>query len=215
MVMKKYFYILTLSAGVFFTGCYTQVATRDRSYTPDNRSQTYDDDRNYQDQDQNYAYDDSSEYYGDSYDSTYSDDSSDYDNNNYYSGSNSPYYYDDFYYSYPHYSRYFWGYYPSISIGFSWGWGGWYYDPFYYGNWCGYYYPSWCYSPYYYYYPYAYFGYNYYYGWGYPSRNYYTHTERTRDLSRIRSLDGMRGGGGRGILTTSLDRGKRSSITGR
>ena len=209
--MKKFTYIFSLTTitALLFTGCYTQVATNDGGYPVSSSQDTYGSDRNSQDQNQNYSYDDSSEYYGDYNDST---DNGGYGNNSddNYGGYRSPSYYDDFYYSYPYYSRYFWGYYPSFSIGFNWGWGGFYYDPFYYGYWGNWYYPAYYYSPYYYYYPYSYCGYGYYYGCGYPSQYYYTYSERSRDMSRIRNLDGMRGGG-REVIST----GTRSGITSR
>ena len=94
--------------------------------------------------------------------------------------------------SYPTYRRYFWGYHPSVYIGFS--FGNWYYDPFcwdpfYYWNWCGssWYYPGYYYSYYnpYYYYPH--------YNWGY-GYNYdkYKYRERTRDSYSIRNNTGIR-----------------------
>ncbi|HSD62769.1 MAG TPA: hypothetical protein VLB50_03190 [Ignavibacteriaceae bacterium] len=192
--MKKFYYILSLLtvSGILFTGCYTQVATRDRDYTDNNTQPDYNNDQGYSGQygDTSY-YDDSTEYYGDNY----SDSTESYDR-----GYNSPYYYDNFYYNYPIYHRYFWGYHPSIVIGF--GWNSWYYNPWYYDPfycyWDSWYYPgSWSCLPYYYYYPSPYFyGYNYYYGYGYPyfSNYYYTNRERTRDITRIRNLDGLRGG---------------------
>lgn len=202
--MKKFAHILSLLifSGIIFTGCYTQVATRDRTYPDNGNQQGYGNDQGYTRQYQDSVYDDSSGYYSDNdydstgYDSNYSDDSY-YDR-----GNNSPYYYDDFYNNFPTYRRYFWGYHPSVLIGF--GWNNWNYDPFYCNYWDSWYYPgSWSCLPYYYYYPSPYyFGFNYYYGFGYPSyyHNYFTHRDRTRDLTRIRNLDGLRGGRGRNVV---------------
>ena len=216
--MKKFTYTLSLLAvsGILFTGCYTQLATRDRDYSDNGQQQTYGENEGYSDeyQNQDTVYDDSSEYYGDNYDSTGYDNE---DNSYYDRGYNSPYYYDDFYYNYPTYRRYFWGYHPSIVVGF--GWNSWFYDPFYCNYWDSWYYPgSWSCLPFYYYYPSPYFyGYNYYNGFGYPyfTHNYYTHRERTRDISRLRDLGDLRGGRDRGIIAGNNTGSAGRNISGR
>ena len=229
--MKKFTYILSLIAvtAILFTGCYTQLATRDRDYSGGrNQQPTYGGNQGDYGQYQGSTYDDSSEYYGDNYyDSTgYYDDSSAYYEDRGSSGSsdynygNSPYYYDDFYYTYPSYRRYFWGYQPSIVIGFSWNSyaGPFCYDPFYYNYWYSWYYPgSWSCLPFNYYYPSPYyFGFNYY-GGGFHSftHNYYTYRERTQDIRRIRNLDGLRGRDGRSPLIGSRDGNTGRNLTER
>jgi len=198
--MKNFTKILTLLSlsGILFAGCYTQLATRDRDYSDDQGRQVYTNDQGYSDQYQDSVYDDSSNYYG----SDYYDTTGNTDNEYYDRGYRSPYYYDDFYCNYPIYSRYFWGYHPSIVFGI--GWNSWFYDPFYCNYWNSWYYPgSWSCLPYYYYYPSPFFfGFNYYYDYGYPyfTHYYYTNRERTRDIHRLRDLDGLRGGRGRGSL---------------
>ncbi len=176
-----------------FAGCYTQFATRDyqeRIYS-------------------NESGDDYTRYGDESYDDTtyYEDDQSGYDEsetvieNNYYFG------------GYPTYRRYYWGYYPSVSVGIYWGHS--YYDPFcwdpfYWSAW----YPGWC-SPFYYtpvyvsYYPWYYYYPGYYYShWDNGGGIY---RERNRDRYALRNNDGLRNSFvSRGNLTRTNDR----SITG-
>ncbi len=227
--MKKFTYILSITAvtALLFTGCYTQLATRDRDYSGGRNQPTYGGDQGNYGQDQGSAYDDSSEYYSDYNDSSgyYDDSTAYYDNRGYgdntdYNYGNSPYYYDDFYYTYPSYRRYFWGYHPSIAVGVSWNWYSdpFCYDPFYYNYWYSWYYPgSWSCMPFSYYYPSPwYVGFNYY-GGGFHSftHNYYTYRERTQDMRRIRNLDGLRGGGGRSPIIGSRDGNTGRNLTER
>lgn len=227
--MKNFTYIfaLLIVTGILFTGCYTQLATRDRNYSEQGNQNTGND-NTYQDQNQDYAYEDTSQYYDDStayYDDSsgyYANDDNYYNDNSYYDrGYNSPYYYDSFYSSYPSYTRYFWGYHPSIAVGLSWnswGYNPFFYDPFYCGYWSGWNYPGyWHCLPFNYYYPSPwFFSYNYYYGGGYPSySHYYTTRERTREMSRIRNLDGLRNRGGRNPVSLTGTRNSGRNLTER
>jgi hypothetical protein len=177
----KFINVITfLIAGIFLGGCYTQVATRDSDYEYERQSS-----REYDD----YQSESDSEYYNED-DYYYESDGAVI--NNYYLG------------SYPNYRRYFSSYYPTVSIGVSfgtyWGW-----DPYCYSS---FYYP-WCYNSWYYpaYYSYYYPGFYYprYYGYGYGYGGYYknpVYKERSRDNISIRNNDGLRGGsGGRGDVT--------------
>ncbi|MFA6025559.1 MAG: hypothetical protein WC727_03895 [Ignavibacteriaceae bacterium] len=174
--MKKYFLPVAI-VGVMFSlyGCYTQVDFRDRHQ--DDYEYSHDQDRN-----DNYSENDSDNY---------SNGESDVTVNNYYDG------------YYPGYRRYLWhNYYPSFSIGYSYGsyWDPFCYDPWYYG-----YYPAIpviaYYSPYYYD--------NYYYG-GYYNNSYWNggsiYKERTNTSYRLRNNDGGRG------TTTLRDRSTRDLI---
>ena len=169
----KYLYLLLIifATTIFSAGCYTQFAERADNYSNDQ------DDYGYYDQEENYD----STYSADEYDRDYGyEDDADVVVNKYYLG------------HYPTYRRYFWGYHPSVYVGFS--FGNWYYDPFYwdpfdYWNWCGssWYYPGYYYSYYnpYYYYP----NYNWSYGYNYGFKNY---RERSRDTYGIRNNSGVR-----------------------
>ena len=168
----KYFYLLLIifSATIFIAGCYTQIATRDDDYSKDQDEYGYYDQE--EDYDTNYVSDESYRDYEGEIDD-------DIVVNKYYFGQS------------PAYHRYFWGYHPSIYMGFS--FGNWYYDPFcwdpfYYWNWCSssWYYPGYYYSYYDpYYYPY--------YNWGYGYNNgYNNYRERTRDSYSIRNNTGLR-----------------------
>src|SRR5690606_7145207 len=116
--MKYWKFILVLiTASVFLSGCYTQLAMKPSEYEK-KYEEEYADEGYYGDDT------DSSEYYADE---EY-DEEEDVEINNYYYG------------GYPTYRRYYWGYYPTISIGFHWGWnyGYSYYDPFCWDPfWCG------------------------------------------------------------------------------
>lgn len=175
--MKKYFLPIAIVVTLFsMYGCYTQVDFRDRHR--DDYEYSHDQDRN-----DNYSENDSQ---------SYSDGESDVTINNYYGG------------YYPGYRRYLWhNYYPSFSIGFSYGpyWDNFCYDPWYYG-----YYPAIpviaYYSPYYYD--------SYYYG-GYNNNSYWNgggsiYKERTNTAYRLRNNDGGRG------TTTLRDRATRNLI---
>ncbi|MFA6977957.1 MAG: hypothetical protein WC209_01435 [Ignavibacteriaceae bacterium] len=175
--MKKYFLPIAILVSIFsMYGCYTQVDFRDRHR--DDYEYSHDQDRN-----DNYSENDSQ---------SYSDGESDVTINNYYDG------------YYPGYRRYLWhNYYPSFSIGFSYGpyWDNFCYDPWYYG-----YYPAIpviaYYSPYYYD--------SYYYG-GYYNNSYWNgggsiYKERTNTAYRLRNNDGGRG------TTTLRDRATRNLI---
>lgn len=175
--MKKYFLPIAILVSIFsIYGCYTQVDFRDRHR--DDYDYSHDQDRN-----DNYSENDSDNY---------SNGESDVTINNYYDG------------YYPGYRRYLWhNYYPSFSIGFSYGpyWDNFCYDPWYYG-----YYPAIpviaYYSPYYYD--------NYYYG-GYYNNSYWNgggsiYKERTTSAYRLRNNDGGRG------TTTLRDRATRNMI---
>src|SRR5690606_5536634 len=188
--MKKFYRIgfLILLAGIFFSGCYTQVAMRD-----------YDRERYGSKQDEEYETYESendTDYYAEDYDT------------------DEEYYEEDgvtinnYYYGYPGYRRYFWSYYPSISIGVY--WGSYFYDPFYYGSFYydPFYYNYWCVPIYYSYYPFYRF-HDYYWGY-YPGyyRGYYggyasIYKERSNDMYRVRN-SGLRNG-----ITS------RNGITGR
>ena len=161
------------------TGCYTQVAAKG-DYGNWNRSETKpyydyesDDDtlvETYENEE--YAYDDSDAYYED--------------------GASQVEYQ---FYGYPSYRKYFWNYYPAVSV--SLGLGS-YYDPWYWNPWYSnyWYYPSvYCYYPTYWY-PNYYYGYwdPYPYYGGYASSNY---KHRTNDGYKVRNNSGTRNGGGR------------------
>jgi hypothetical protein len=174
----KYYYLILIVfiTAIFCAGCYTQVATSEDDMTKDQVD---------------YAYQDQEELYDSSVvldDSNYGDDADIIINKYYYN-------------QYPDYSRYYWGYYPSIYVGFS--FGDWYYAPFYPWGWCGsyWYYPSYCY-PYYvpYYYPY-----NNYYWNGYNDN--YKYRERTADFYNLRNNSGLRNSFvSRGTLTGNYSR---------
>ena len=115
-----------------------------------------------------------------------------------------------YFYGYPSYRKYFWNYYPSVSVVIG---TGWYYDPWCWDPW----YPSyWYYPSVYCYYP-TYWYPNHYYGWwdpypyygGYYSSNYKYRTNdgyKIRNNSGIRNGSGTRNGGGRDRdLITSRD----------
>ena len=105
--------LFVLFSGVFLAGCYTQVATRDRESS---RYSEYEEQQEYT-EDENYSGDEYSESYSDT---TYSEDYDEVEINNYYLGGG------------PQYRRYYWGYYPSFSIGF--GYNSWY-DPWCWDPW--------------------------------------------------------------------------------
>lgn len=182
---------------LYFTGCYTQLATKDFGYSHEEDNYGYYD---------NQEFEDSTES-GDEYTQDYNYDENDNITiNKYYFG------------GYPFYRRYFWSYHPSFYFGIS--FGDWYYDPyywdpFYYWNWCGtwWYYPSYYYS---YYYPYHYYNY---YGWYGYNHGFYKYRDRNRDNYSIRNNNGLRNsyvtrGGltGRtdGTLTKNLENRERS-----
>jgi hypothetical protein len=185
--MKKLYikFLLLFLSGVFLAGCYTQIAVRDR-------------DSGYYD-----SYEDEEEYYGDEYsdysDTTYYEDYDKVEINNYYIGSG------------PLYRRYYWGYYPTFSIGFGYNY---WYDPWCYDPWgwsnciIGYpYYPY--YSPYHYY-GYGYYSYYGYYG-GYYNDGWYwsgnKYRDRDRDLVSIRNNTGLRNSyGSRSTLSRTNNR---------
>lgn len=175
--MKKYFLPVAIVVTLFSVyGCYTQVDFRDRHR--DDYEYSRDRDRN--------------DDYSDNDSQSYSDGESDVVINNYYGG------------YYPGYRRYLWhNYYPTFSIGFSYGpyWDNFCYDPWYYG-----YYPAIpviaYYSPYYYD--------SYYYG-GYYNNSYWNgggsiYKERTTTAYRLRNNDGGRG------TATLRDRATRNLI---
>ncbi|MDT3697265.1 MAG: hypothetical protein ROY99_12855 [Ignavibacterium sp.] len=174
---------------LFLTGCYTQVATRDYDYGNWNREKS----KPYYDYEENQ--DTLTDSYNDEY--AYEDEDSSIDEN----GNEVNYYF----YGFPSYRKYFWNYYPAVSIGIYTGWyydPWWYWDPWYPSYW---YYPSVvCYYPTYWY-P------RYYYGWwdpypyygGYYSSNY---KYRTNDVSKIRNNSGVRNSGRDRDLLTSRDR---------
>ena len=190
--MKNYKFkiALMLLASIFlFGGCYTQLAVKERVIYQ----------REY------------SDYSEDEYDTTqnYSDEQSEYSEENYdEDGVTINNYYSEP--IYPSYRRYFWSYYPSVSIG---AYFGSYYGSYYYDTYCydPFFYPGWCFNPWYdpyysyypswwlgNYYPYNYYG-NYGSGWAYNNDNYKT---RSNSGYKIRNNDGLRGGSGtRGSLT--------------
>lgn len=154
-------------------GCYTQLLMHPSGYERQKKEAKTQEEQYYEE------YQDTSESYGEDY---YYEDGYTEPNTYYY----SPYY---------PYSRYFWGYYPGISIGFYWDWGYSYYYPYYwapiYYPWCGsYYYPYYC---SYYSYP----GYCYGYGYYYPSPHGYwsnanIYRTRTKSGYKLRNNDGLR-----------------------
>jgi len=174
---------------LFLTGCYTQVATRDYDYGNWSREKS----KPYYDYEENK--DTLTEQYNDEY--VYDDQDSSIDENkteiNYY------------FYGYPSYRKYFWNYYPSVSVVIGTGWyydPWWYWDPWYPSYW---YYPSViCYYPTYWY-P------RYYYGWwnpypyygGYSGYYSSTYKYRTNDIGKIRNSSGVRNSGsGRDLFAT-------------
>ncbi|MFA6598453.1 MAG: hypothetical protein WCS69_12065 [Ignavibacteriaceae bacterium] len=187
--MKKYFLTIAIAFVMFSVyGCYTQVDFRNRQQDDYGYS-------NDQNQEDNYSENDSD---------TYSDGGSDVTINNYNDG------------YFPGYRRYLWhNYYPSFSVGFSYGpyWDPFYYDPWYYG-----YYPGIpviaYYSPYYY---------DNYYDGGYYNNSYWNggsvYKERTTSAYRLRNNDGGRGNstvrdrGTRDLIQTSLNRDRQRTET--
>jgi len=184
-----------------FTGCYTQVATSDSSTLPENQEPS-DVTNYYSDEDEDIG----SGYYSETDIDTLDDETTIINN---------------YYYDYP-YRSYFVDYYPTISIGFGWGWGYWGYPYWpYYAGWCGYgwYYPYsyYCYYPSYYYYDPYYYPYygngGYYSDYGYKTRNDY--------VSRMRNNSGGRNYGERtrdplvSVRDGSMDRSREDLTKGR
>lgn len=150
---------------ILFTGCYTQVAL--------DRNESSTDSENYYSQSDDQGNDYTSE-------ETYSDTLYDREGNEYHYH----------FYGYPFYRKYYWGYYPSISISIGIGTPWWYYDPWYWDPWfCDPWYPVVVYYPSYWY-P-GYWWYPRYYGsyWTYNSSIY---KYRTNDGYRIRNSSGFR-----------------------
>ena len=176
--LNIYKIVILLAAGSIFSGCYTQFAMYDGT-RKQHRPPT--------DEDIYYTEESDTNYSEDSY--TYEDTISDY------TGEDESYLHDEYYLNYPSYHRYLGYYYPSISIGFSYGYP--YYNQF---CWDPFFYPY-CYSPYIYY-PYSYYYYDYWYGYPYYSYgNYYSHyygnyssNYKYRDNSRysLRNSSGLR-----------------------
>jgi hypothetical protein len=175
-------YIITILSFVtltFLTGCYSQLAN-ESDYGNWSREQDDKNDMQYASSEEmdTSAVDD----YIAEYDEAYVD--SEGNVTNYY------------FYGYPSYRKYFWDYYPAVSISIG---ASWYYDPWYWYAWypsywyyptpyC--YYPSYWYPNYYYGYydPYPYYDYGY-----YPS----TYKYRTNDGYAVRNNSGGRNSGGR------------------
>ncbi|MEO8399704.1 MAG: hypothetical protein ABI550_07815 [Ignavibacteriaceae bacterium] len=208
----KIFIVLLMAA--FISGCYTEVAMRDRDTERTERNYSEQKDNgNTQNGDRAYGADD----YTTNNDSEYSQP---------YGGNNDDYYYgndgyvtNNYYFdSYPFHRKFYSYYYPSINIGIGFGnyydpfwyssvWG----DPYYYWNWCGSfygYYPCNSFSYYYsgFYNPY----YSNYYGYGgtyWSSNNSPVYRTRSNERTRIRNNDGLRGSssGERGTLTRTGD----------
>ena len=189
--MKKYKLFLFALFPVLIlnlTGCYTQVASKEDDYSNWTREEKT---PNYE--------------VADEYDST----DVVYENEESYSesdGSDTEYYF----YGYPSYRKYFWDYYPAVSISIG---ASWYYDPWYWYSW----YPSYWYypTPYCYYPSYWYpnYGYGYYDPYPYYDNGYYssTYKYRTNDGYDVRNNSGGRNSGGR---NTSGDRNLYTSSDG-
>jgi hypothetical protein len=162
--MKKYKLVLLSILPLLLlnlTGCYTQVASRD-DYGNWNREES----KPY------YDYEEESDTLSDEYaDDQYEDEEYAYDDNedSYTESEGSSNYY---FYGYPSYRKYFWNYYPSVSVvvGTGWYYDPWCWDPWYPDYW---YYPSLsCYYPTYWY-P------HHYYGWWDPYPYYGGYTSTT------------------------------------
>jgi len=188
--MKKIFikYLLPISIiPALLTGCYTQLATQDSSYSTTPSNQTYDENISQEEQVSSGGYFDESDTVG-----YYTEDKEGVDStkevvvNNYYG-----------YVPYEDEDDYYYSSYPSVIFSFGFG-----YTPYYYPWYAGWYFPYYCYPAYYYpsyywcYYPsyYSYYPiyYPYYsYGGGYYS-NYYGPKYKTRsgDISQIRNTGG-------------------------
>lgn len=163
--MKKLIILLPLLA-LLFTGCYTQVALE----------------KDYRSSDSDYYYSDSENQNNEDY--TYEESYSD----TLYDKEGNEYHYH--FYGYPFYRKYYWGYYPSVSILIGIGNPWYYYDPWYWDPWfCDPWYPAIVYYPVYYWYP----------GYWYPRYygNYWTYYTpvykyRTNDGFRVRNSSGLR-----------------------
>ncbi len=190
LVMKFYITSILLFIVVSFTGCYTQLAVRDRDYKPS-------DDYYDQPATENYYYDEEdSTYYAD--EEYYYEDESPYrDGETSYGSEGNNYYYDD-YGVRPNYRRYYWGYYPgsSIYIGYNyWDWNHYYWD---YWDW--YYYPTFVYYP-------SWWNYGYYWNsWYTPyyGYNYYGYNNTTKYKYRTNNYATRNNGGGRGTRSSRL-----------
>jgi hypothetical protein len=191
-IMKYSPVLLLLLSGLFFTGCYTSLATRSHGDKyPDNTA--YNDDNSNANND---SYTNNNDSYTDQ-DTMYNDDQGDLNIND------GPY---------PYYGRFYTHYYPSVAIGFG---VGHFYDPFY---WDPFYYDGWC-APYFYaydpffYYPFWGIGYGggFHHGHGWYNSGFKT---RTRDGFALRnsgfrnSSNGVRGTltNGTGIYSRNSDR---------
>ena len=185
--MKTYLIIfLSLVTLTLMTGCYSQLAT-DSDYG--NWSRAEDDNS-----DNEAAITEMDSMAIDEYASEYEESYVDSEGNvtNYY------------FYGYPSYRKYFWDYYPAVSIGIG---AGWYYDPWYWYSWYPsyWYYPTpYCYYPSYWYPNYYYSGYYDpypYYDNGY---NDYDYKYRTNDGYKIRNNSGIRNtSGGRDLYASN------------
>lgn len=187
--MKPYLIIfLSFVTLNLLTGCYSQLATEDSDYGNWSRSENTDNEYEAASTEMDSL---AIDEYADGYEESYVDSE----------GNVSNYYF----YGYPSYRKYFWDYYPAVSIGIG---AGWYYDPWYWYSW----YPSyWYYPTPYCYYP-SYWYPNYYYGgyydpYPYYDNGYYTDTYkyRTNDVYKIRNNSGIRNSGGGRDLYTSND----------
>ncbi|HEX9253822.1 MAG TPA: hypothetical protein VF870_16360, partial [Ignavibacteriaceae bacterium] len=186
--MKTYILIfLSLTTLLIMTGCYSQLATSESDYGNWSREQ---DNNDYQAASSEAMDSLGVDDYAAQYDESYVD--SEGNVTNYY------------FYGYPSYRKYFWDYYPAVSISIA---AGWYYDPWYWYSW----YPSyWYYPSVYYYYPtywYPNYCYGYYDTYPYYDNGYYdTYKYRTNDGYKIRNNSGGRNSGGDRNLYTSTDR---------
>ena len=170
---------------ISMTGCYTRLAVRDYEFP---KRQTPEDEQIY---DESVAEPDSDEYYEN--DEYYEDDNY---NDSYYDNSGvqgdgdviiNVYDYDDYYWY--RYRRYYWGYYPGVSIILSSSW----YDP-YWDWWYWGYYPGSCLVPPYYFYP----SFTYYSYWGYYPHYYYNDYYHGKYKYRTNYTGLRNNGGGRG-----------------
>ncbi|HRI47612.1 MAG TPA: hypothetical protein PK559_10955 [Ignavibacteriaceae bacterium] len=194
--MKEYLAIKVMVIfllGIFFSGCYTQIATNQ----PSKRTYSYD-------------YQDTNSYGDEQYSDIENDEYQEQETttiNNYYIGAS--------YYS--PYRRYFWHHSPSIYVGWN---SFYYYDNFcwdLFWSW------NWCYTPYIaygFYVPfYSYYDYNpYWWSGGYHYNNYASNKVRTRTIANLRNNEGTRRGtsstySNRDVINSSLqrDRNVRSS----
>lgn len=190
--------VVSVAVMSLFSGCYTQIATRDDGY-----SDGYENSDGYYDNEGNSSYDNNA--YSGSDTTQYSDGTS--ITNNYYFGDG------------PYLSRrrFFSGYYPGISVSVTYGTS--YYDPYWYGS--GYFY-DWYYSPYYYWpssyfywypgYAWDYYGgyHHHHYDYGYDDGGKYKY-RRGSDFTRLRDFGTGRGTTGRRTAVADDRRGGASS----